>query len=112
MSTTTITTLRDTTPTPDGLLWENPPTLNQRPGKYSGLAAALRENPSKWAMVRQCPTHKTAAGFAQNIRSGKFVDFRDGNYEAVVRTVDGSARVYVRYLPTTNSDTTPRIASA
>lgn len=96
----TITVLQDRSVVPDGLVWENPPEKTNKPGKYAGLAAALKANPGKWAVVRTYTSGegKRAWGFAGAIRSGKFADLRDG-FESVARTIDGQVRVYVRYQP-------------
>lgn len=97
MTATPITVLRDRTPQPAGLVWEEPPTRT-RPGKYAPIAAALRENPGRWAVLRTYPTTqgKRAWGFATAIRQGKFADLRQG-FEACARTVDDQVRVYIRY---------------
>lgn len=100
MSTASITILRDTNPAPAGLVWEEPPTQKGRPGKYATIAAALKERPGKWAVLRTYPSEhaKRGWGFANTIREGKLIDFRDG-FEAAARTVDGQVRVYVRFQP-------------
>lgn len=102
MSTASITILRDDQPErAAGLVWETPPDTHHRPGKYATIAAALRERPGQWAVIRTYPSDqaKRGWGFANTIREGKLVDFRDG-YEAAARTVEGHVRVYVRYMPT------------
>lgn len=98
MTIASITTLRDTQPQPAGLVWENPPAKTGRPGKYAHIAAALRERPGDWAIIRTYPAEqsKRAWGFANTLREGKLIDFRHG-YEAAARTIDGQVRVYVRY---------------
>ena len=75
------------------------PPIALRPGWWSrpGIPA-LRERPGQWAVIRTYPTYKKAGGFAGSIRAGKLVDFRDGTYDVQVHTVDGAARVYVRYV--------------
>lgn len=99
MSVTPITVLRDTEPAPAGLVWERPPARTRKSGQYAGIAAALKERPGEWAIIRTYPTYKRAGGFAGAIRAGKLVDFREGRFEVQVHTVDNSARVYVRYQP-------------
>lgn len=99
MSSASITILRDDqTPQPAGLVWEQPPTRAKKAGRYAAIAAALRERPGQWAVIRTYPTYKKAGGFAGAIRAGKLVDFRDGRYEVQVHTVEGAARVYVRWV--------------
>lgn len=104
MSSASITILRDDhTPQPAGLVWERPPARTKKTGRYAGIAAALRERRGEWAVIRTYPTYKKAGGFAGAIRAGKLVDFRDGGYEVQVHTVEGAARVYVRYVGTTTT---------
>ena len=100
MNPATETDLRnEQTPTPAGLVWEEPPTKTGQPGKYAGVAAALQERPGQWAFVRAYPTYKKAGGFAGAVRTGKLIDFRSGGFECRVVTVDGQARVYIRFQP-------------
>lgn len=98
----TITVLRDTAITPAGLVWEDPPAKKNQSGKYAALAAALRERPGQWAVVRTYDTtqSKRAWGFCGSIRVGKLVDLR-GGFEAVARTVGSEVRVYARFAPVT-----------
>lgn len=101
MSTASITLIRDDQPQrAAGLVWEEPPNKNHRPGKYAAIAAALRERPGQWAVIRTYPAEqsKRGWGFANTIREGKLVDFRHG-FESCARTVDGQVRVYVRFAP-------------
>lgn len=102
MSSASITILRDDqTPTPAGLVWEEPPARKNQPGKYAPIAAALRERPNSWAFVRAYPSYKAASGFAGAVRSGKLVDFRGGGFQSRVVTIDGQARVYLRFVERT-----------
>lgn len=101
MSIASITTLRtDTPPQPSGLVWEEPPAKAGRPGRYAGIAAALKERPGQWAVIRTYPSEQARRGwgFASQIREGKLIDFRNG-FEAAARTVEGQVRVYVRFVP-------------
>lgn len=99
MSTTPITTLRTVSPTPAGLVWENPPEKTPT-GQYADIAAALRDHPSRWALIKTFPTAQAKRGwtFSGAIRTGKLVDFRGGGFEAKARSVDGQVRVYARFV--------------
>ncbi|WP_109507309.1 hypothetical protein [Nocardioides speluncae] len=99
MSVASITILRDQVAKPAGLVWEDPPAKDSKPGRYAAIAAALRERPNSWAVIRTYPADqgKKGWGFASSIRNGKYLDFRHG-FEASARTVDGQVRVYVRYV--------------
>lgn len=85
------------------LVWEEPPSKVGRGGKYADFAQALRENPSRWAVIATFDSTAKKSGWAKSntINSGKLIDFRDvaGRFEAACRTVNGETRVYVRYLP-------------
>ena len=85
------------------VVWENPPSLANRAGKYADFTQALRENPGQWAVITTLgPTEKRRAwGMSNSINAAKLVDFRDdqGRFEATCRSGNSETRVYVRYLP-------------
>lgn len=91
--------------TPADLVWETPPARKSRPGVYTAVAAALRDKPGQWAVVRTYTSQqrRRAWHFVTVVNSGRLIDFRAnlaGRFEAVARTVDdGTTRCYVRYLP-------------
>jgi hypothetical protein len=96
-----ITLLQPTEPTPVGLVWENPPTPTRNTGKYVAIAAALKNNPGRWAVIRSFDKaqSKRAWAFSGTINRGKLVDFREPSFECIARTVGNEVRVYVRYQP-------------
>lgn len=68
------------------------------------IAAALREHPDRWALVREGirerGAYDAARSAAAGITGGRVAAFQPaGDFEAVTRTVAGQVRVYARYLP-------------
>lgn len=49
------------------------------------FASALRANPGLWAVWPRESSPSSARSRAYQIKSGRMVAFRDGNFEAVVR---------------------------
>lgn len=101
MSQATLTILRDNAPLPAGLIWENPPERTQTSGKHAHIAAALRERPNTWAVIRAYPhTQKQRAwGFAGCIRDGKLIDLSSTVLADASNPSRKQVRVYVRYQP-------------
>ena len=91
------------THTTSALRWEDPPahrrTGPRKPGQdWIPIAAALRANPGRWAIVNVESNRSDAAQTANRISSGRIQSFYPvGRFEAVARTVDGECRVYARY---------------
>ena len=92
--------------------FEDPPppargcTKGPRPPRPTArdIAAALRENPQRWALVREGGRERGAYDAARStatvITRGRIAAFQPtGDFEAVTRTVAGQVRVYARYLP-------------
>jgi len=84
--------------------WEEPPTAKGRnypKGVYVHIAKALRQNPGKWAIVRQ----DGQGNLAVYIRQGKVKGFAPaGSFEAVSRANGlgrNHATVYARYVGVT-----------
>lgn len=103
MSTAVLTLHTPRDPNPAGLVWEEPPARIQR-SPYDEIAAALRTNPGRWAVIHTLPlTDKKAAWRrASAINQGKPAGLRPtlaGQFEAVARTTDTDVRVYARYIP-------------
>ncbi|WP_293783610.1 hypothetical protein [uncultured Aeromicrobium sp.] len=100
MTAAPITVLRPRDVSPAGLVFEEPPARTNV-GRYAEIAAALRERPGRWAVVKTWPAErkKAAWSFASHVNSGKLADMR-GGFEATARTIDGQTRVYVRYVDT------------
>lgn len=80
------------------LVWENPPE-RIRTGKYAEFAQALRENPSRWAVIATFATAEKKRGWAlaNVINAGKLIDFPKGQFRATCRTLNGETRVYVSH---------------
>lgn len=86
-----------------------PPGVNRRKahgkggGKRVYLAESqqLKEAPWRWAILRRdFGTQEAAGTLANYIKNGQLAAFRPrGFFEAVSRTVDGEFRVYARYAP-------------
>ncbi len=97
-----ITLHQDHTPNAAELVWENPPAKTRR-SKYADVAAALKENPGQWAVLRTVDANhkKSIWSMTGHIHSGKYVDFQDphGRFEACARTINGTTRLYARYVP-------------
>ena len=80
-------------------LTELPPTGR---GKYTRaanpehvkLAVKARRKPGQWMEARVFQTGSGAAHFAQHIREGRYLAFRDERWEATQR----GNTVYVRYV--------------
>jgi hypothetical protein len=73
-------------------------TTRQRHEHYKA-AAALRERPGEWAMVRTAATSNAARSAASQIREGRLTAYRPaGEFDATSRTVGGEFRVYARYV--------------
>jgi hypothetical protein len=84
--------------------FEEPP-LSARP-PYSKRAstkdaALLMERPGEWAVIREPASRMAAYAMAYQIRRGILAGFRPaGAFEAMGRTVNGTYRVYARYIGT------------
>lgn len=92
---------------PTGLVWEDPPVARTSSTVWTPIADALRARPGQWAMVAEDAT----PGTANNISSGGIKAFRDGDFEASARSIEGRpgrAKIYARYVgpgtPTRRSD--------
>lgn len=80
------------------LIWEEPPA-GSAVVKYGDEAAALREHPKRWARLFVGDARQQAANLAMNIRSNRYKAFRDGQFEAVSRTIEaGKYGVFARYI--------------
>lgn len=49
------------------------------------IVKALQKRPGRWMKVREFESLQGASRFAKHIREGKFIAFRDGEYDAVSR---------------------------
>ncbi|HEY1179339.1 MAG TPA: hypothetical protein VGF17_24555 [Phytomonospora sp.] len=96
------------------LVWEEPPAKTGRGGKYAEFAQALRENPGRWAVMAtfRAGDKKRGWSLSNHVNAAKFVDFRDGTFEATCRSVDDETRVYVRHLPAVDAQGTTGLAVA
>lgn len=94
------TRTQSTTP---AVTWAEPPPRSLggggSPAKYLELAAELKANPGKWAVLRMYDTPARAYSAANHVRIGGLVGFEDGGFEAVGRrNEDGTGTAYVRYV--------------
>lgn len=87
--------------------WENPPPSRTgspgpkpRPSMYVAVAAELRANPQRWALVFEGGS-KSATSLANQFRRGRTGAFLPvGAFEIASRMGDGIAggRIYARYV--------------
>ena len=86
------------------LRFENPPRPGGSRTDWGQVAAELRENPGKWALVGTAPTKGAAAAKAYQIKTAKAVPFTPaGSFDATSRAVDGEFRIYACCLETGGS---------
>lgn len=82
------------------VVWEEPPTLDRRPGKprYADALETLKAHPDRWGRIYQGKIG-TAASLASRIRKGEgaFGDM-PGSFEACTRTINGKTRVYAKWI--------------
>lgn len=80
--------------------WEDPPETTRRVyRRHDTIARQLRGRQGEWAKVAVCRSDPGARNLANRVRSGLTVAYLPaGDFEAVVREVDGEFRVYARYL--------------
>ncbi len=83
------------------LVWQDPPTRNRGRATKENVPEAelLKTRPDTWAMVYEYDKPTAAAGCAQEINRARRAGYRDGNFTAKSRTVDGRFVVYVKYVP-------------
>lgn len=95
----TLNVVRDTQPA--GLVFVDHLPERHRPGKYAEIAAALLEQPGRWALVKtwNAANKKSAWGFANGVNAGKYRGMPKGRFEARTISTDDASRVYVRALP-------------
>jgi hypothetical protein len=82
------------------ITWEEPPEDARRKGNgadWFEIAAELRSNPNRWALVRE----DAAPSAARQIKKGLVGGMVEGEFEA--RTVtsgqkNGRAKIYARYV--------------
>ena len=76
------------------LNWQEPPARARRGhSPFDEIAAELRTNPKRWALVRHYDNPDSAAGYASMINRAGTAAFPAGEFEAVSRGGD----LYVRY---------------
>lgn len=84
------------------MIFEDPPEIDRvRPDgpKHTRIAAALRDRPGEWAIVKTTLTHGAAAAAAHQIKTGRLSAYApEGSFDAVSRTVEGKHTVYAKYL--------------
>jgi hypothetical protein len=78
--------------------FEDPPPAKDRRG-FEETAQKLKEKPRTWAVVAVYSDRSNAGTLSQRIRQGRNKAWQaPGDFDSVVRTVDGQHRVYARYL--------------
>lgn len=81
--------------------FEEPPA-DGRAGRgydHGAAAAAMRERPGAWALIRTTQTSQAARSAANLIRNGRLAAYLPaGSFEAMSRTVNGEFRIYARYV--------------
>lgn len=85
------------------IIFEEPPASRRRGANvsYQDATATLKSRPGEWAIVRIAPTGNSADSTAHQIRVGILKSFRPaGHFDAVSRVIDGTFRVYARYVGT------------
>lgn len=78
-----------------------PDMAPRRRTKYEDIAAQLRKNPRRWALIRDdCEVRKTAQETGYHIQNGKTLAFRPaGAFEArAVTSEAGVHQVWARYI--------------
>jgi hypothetical protein len=89
--------------------WEVPPPAKSRGSSepssgYAGIAAELRANPGRWAVVKEQASRYS--GLATHIRMGQMICFTpSGDFEATTRRLGERTVVYARYVG--DSEATP-----
>ena len=77
------------------LNWQEPPARARRgrSSPFDEIAAELRANPKRWALVKHYDKPSSAAGYGSHINGAGTAAFPAGEFEAVSRGGD----LYVRY---------------
>lgn len=76
-----------------------PNSRTKRSRQHLEAAAALRERPGEWAVIKTTPTSQAARSAATHIRTGLLAAYRPArSFEATSRTVEGEHRVYARFV--------------
>jgi hypothetical protein len=77
--------------------FEDPPNLRRHDN--TGISAALKAAPGRWAVVAVFDDNTGSRAYAGSMRRGARKAFRPaGTFEAASRLVDGENRVYARYV--------------
>ena len=81
------------------LAWQDPPAQGRPgrpPGKHAALAAEMRANPGRWALIGQYGT----SGLAGVVRNGKIACYAPaGSFETATRKrTDGRWDIYARFV--------------
>ena len=86
---------------PAGLVFVDELPTKIKSGRYAAIAAALREQTGKWAVIKTFTYADRNRGwaFSNVVNSGKLTDFPKGVFEARTITDGDTTRVYVRHLP-------------
>jgi hypothetical protein len=90
----------------EGITWEEPPSVSQRPGKYMLLLAPLVEHPGEWARIVTYDKARSAYAKAAAFASGRvpLPLTPAGEWEFIARTITpGEFAVFGRYGRTERS---------
>lgn len=82
----------------DPIQWGLPPAPGRTKRDWATIVQALKGRPGEWARIETCSSQAAAGALAQQVRRSQPVPLRDGRYEAVARSVDGSYAVFARYV--------------
>lgn len=82
--------------------FEEPPAdarTTKRGHDHFKAAAALRERPGEWALIRTTSTSQAARSAAHQIREGRINAYLPaGDFDAVSRSAAGEFRVFARFV--------------
>jgi hypothetical protein len=91
------------------LTWEEPPVKGRNRNDWNTIAASLKANPNKWAVVAE----NVSASTGTHIRHGRLTAFApEGTFEARVSgaKADNGGRaekIYARYVGTASTSSAP-----
>lgn len=80
------------------LIFEDPPARKHGAGIYSAWLSELRKHPGRWVRHPDAFVPAKASSVATAIKRGTAANTRLGEFDAVVRTVDGTTYLYAQYL--------------
>jgi hypothetical protein len=79
---------------PDGFAFVDAPPAPRNGAEHAAIAAALKANPGRWALILRGVNRSTAG----NIKSGMIKAYPRGEFEARSNGTDAAADIYARYV--------------